>query len=96
MLEVPGSLQLNINGVLREFATLQDGATLAALVTELGFRPDRVALEQNGDIVPRTRWAEATVREGDRLEVVHFVGGGTALEDRAVVRVCSSVSHLLP
>ncbi|MFN2975823.1 sulfur carrier protein ThiS [Terriglobus aquaticus] len=46
------------------------------LVSELGFRPDRVALEQNGSIVPRTRWAEAPVREGDRLEVVHFVGGG--------------------
>jgi sulfur carrier protein len=37
---------------------------------------DRVAVELNGEIVPRAHWVETIVEEGDRLEVVHFVGGG--------------------
>lgn len=89
-------MQLTINGVPRDFASLQQGASLSALVAELGFRPDRVALEQNGQIVPRTRWAEASVQEGDRLEVVHFVGGGSAADGLAPVSAVSSDSHLLP
>jgi sulfur carrier protein len=39
-------------------------------------KSDRVAVELNRDIVPRDRWAETTLNDGDRLEVVHFVGGG--------------------
>ena len=41
-------------------------------------KPDRVAVELNRDIVPARRWAETTLNEGDRLEIVHFVGGGSA------------------
>jgi sulfur carrier protein len=40
-------------------------------------KADRVAVELNRDIVPRERWADAQLRDGDRLEVVHFVGGGS-------------------
>ena len=50
--------------------------TLAALVDVLGMKPDRVAVELNRDIVPRDRWPETQLNDGDRLEVVHFVGGG--------------------
>jgi thiamine biosynthesis protein ThiS len=42
----------------------------------LGMKVDRVAVELNRDIVPRDRWAETVLNEGDRLEIVHFVGGG--------------------
>ena len=40
-------------------------------------KADRVAVELNRDIVPRDRWAETELNEGDRLEIVHFVGGGS-------------------
>ena len=90
-----GALLLTVNGVPREFG-LEPGAVLTAFVAELGFRPDRVALEQNGAIVPRTRWPETEVREGDRLEVVHFVGGGTAAPGCDPVSSCNSFSHCRP
>ena len=84
---------LTVNGVSREFEKLQPGATITALIAELGFRQDRVALEQNGAIVPRTRWAETEVRESDRIEVVHFVGGGTPVPEVERVISRSSRSH---
>jgi thiamine biosynthesis protein ThiS len=46
------------------------------LIAELNLKGDRVAIEHNGNIVPRTEWAKAGLAEGDRLEIVHFVGGG--------------------
>jgi thiamine biosynthesis protein ThiS len=67
-------VQLQINGEQRDFA---DGLTISALVAQLGMKPDRVAVELNLEIVPRTRWEAITLKHGDRLEVVHFVGGGT-------------------
>ena len=67
-------MQLIINGEERSFGPL---ASLAALVEELGMKGDRVAVELNREIVPRARWAETPLRDGDRLEIVHFVGGGS-------------------
>ena len=52
--------------------------TLGALVEQLGMKPDRVAIELNRDIVPRNQWAQTALHDGDRLEIVHFVGGGGA------------------
>ncbi len=72
------ALQLVINGKERNFEELETGAGLPALVQSLGFRSDRVAVERNGEIVPRSSWRQTTLTEGDRLEVVHFVGGGSA------------------
>ena len=46
------------------------------LVGELGFAGKRIAIERNGEIVPRSRYAEIDLRDGDRLEVVVAVGGG--------------------
>lgn len=65
---------LIINGDSREFA---DGLTVSALVEELAMRGDRLAIELNRDIVPRARWTETTLKDGDKLEIVHFVGGGS-------------------
>ena len=66
-------MTLRINGEPREFP---GAITLAALVENLGMKGDRVAIELNLEIVPRDRWAATDLHEGDRLEIVHFVGGG--------------------
>ncbi len=68
-------MKLHINGEERVFDS-STPFTLAALVEMLGMKADRVAVELNRDIVPRDRWPETQLNEGDRLEVVHFVGGG--------------------
>jgi thiamine biosynthesis protein ThiS len=66
-------MTLLLNGEKRGFP---DGLTVAALVAHLGMKPDRVAVELNLEIVPRARWEATTLKDGDKLEVVHFVGGG--------------------
>jgi sulfur carrier protein len=66
-------MKLIINGTEREFSNI---TTLSSLVERLGMKPDRVAIELNRDIVPRDRWNDTTLSDGDRLEIVHFVGGG--------------------
>ena len=70
-------MKLQINGEERDFVGAPAPFTLAALVETLGMKADRVAVELNRDIVPRDRWAETQLVEGDKLEVVHFVGGGS-------------------
>lgn len=65
-------LNLTINGEPRR----SSAATIAALVGELGLKPEKVAVERNGLIVPRSTLAEAALADGDVLEIVHFVGGG--------------------
>jgi len=69
-------MKLHINGEERQFDMSADSFTLAALVEILGMKSDRVAVELNRDIVPRDRWTDTPLKDGDRLEVVHFVGGG--------------------
>jgi sulfur carrier protein len=70
------SLTLIVNGQTRAFETLPQPASLEQLIGELGLKGDRVAVEHNGEIVPRSGWAGTLLNGGDRLEVVHFVGGG--------------------
>ena len=65
-------MQLVINGNAGEYAS----TTVDALVQELGMKSDRVAVELNHEIVPRAQWPQQPLHEGDKLEVVHFVGGG--------------------
>ncbi len=71
-------MKLHINGEEGSFATAptQGTFTLAALIESLGMKPDRVAVELNREIVPRDLWPETPLKDGDRLEIVHFVGGG--------------------
>ena len=69
-------LLLTINGQPREFAALEPQATVAQLVAARDLKGDRVAVELNHEIAQRTRWDELRLQSGDRLEIVHFVGGG--------------------
>ena len=65
-------MTLTINGERRDVA---DGLTVAALVGTLGIR-GRVAVELNGEVLRQAQHPEVTLRDGDSLEVVTFVGGG--------------------
>ena len=66
-------IALTINGEPRRFET---DLTVAQLIERLELTGTRVALERNGEIVPRSRYAEQPLAEGDRLEIVVAVGGG--------------------
>ena len=66
-------MNLTINGECREFPALP---TVAALLDELGLTGKRIAVEMNGEIVPKSRHGETPVADGDRLEIVIAVGGG--------------------
>jgi sulfur carrier protein len=70
-------MTLQINGQSRSFPEPVP-STLDQVLLQLGMKADRIAVERNGEIVPRTQWSETTVQAGDRLEVVHFVGGGSS------------------
>ncbi len=71
-------MNLHINGEARTFADpVSAHFTLTYLVEALNMKSDRVAVELNRDIVPRDRWPETQLKDGDRLEIVHFVGGGS-------------------
>jgi thiamine biosynthesis protein ThiS len=65
-------MRLTINGEDQVCA----GATIAAMLAALGFDNRKVAVERNLAIVPRSLWAATALSEGDRIEIVHFVGGG--------------------
>jgi sulfur carrier protein len=55
---------------------IEDGSTLAILLRDEGLAERRVAVEVNADIIPRGRHATHVLREGDRVEIVHALGGG--------------------
>lgn len=69
-------MQLLINGQDRNFEDLPPEAHVSDIIAALGLKSDRVAIEHNGSIVPRDAWSTAAVREADKFEIVHFVGGG--------------------
>ena len=71
------ALRLALNGKQQSFDTLTKGVSLAEMLQSLGLKEDRVAVERNGEIVGRSDWAATALNEGDRLEIVHFVGGGS-------------------
>ena len=66
-------MRIEVNGNARE---VPEGATVAALLAELGVAGARVAVERNREIVPRAEHGSVQLVEGDKLEVVTFVGGG--------------------
>jgi thiazole synthase len=72
-MELKESIAVHVNGDLRHVTV---GMTLADMLGELGLDLHKVAVERNLEIVPRSTFGEVLVNEGDRLEIVHFVGGG--------------------
>lgn len=66
-------MRLTINGEPRELAATAD---LAALIASLELDPRKVAVERNLEIVPRSLYAATVLADGDRIEIVHFIGGG--------------------
>ena len=66
-------VKVQLNGEVRE---VPEGLTLAALLEWLGLPGDGVAVERNLAIVPKSGWGATPIQSGDRLEVVHLVGGG--------------------
>ncbi|NKE19932.1 sulfur carrier protein ThiS [Neoroseomonas oryzicola] len=66
-------IAITVNGEDREIAP---GATVAALLTAIGLDTRKVAVERNEEIVPRSTYATVALAQGDRLEIVHFIGGG--------------------
>ena len=67
-------IQITINGNSKTFDA--DINTLAALVEKLGLVGKRLAIERNGEIVPKSTFAEVPLQTGDKLEIVGAVGGG--------------------
>ena len=67
------SVSIRVNGEERRVPA---GLSVAAMLAELGLDPKRVAVERNLDVVPRSSLGDVRVEDGDRYEVVHFVGGG--------------------
>lgn len=67
------TLRVQINGNARE---VSEGLTLSDLIAELSLAPERIAIERNQQVVRRDEWPNTIVADGDRIEIVHFVGGG--------------------
>ncbi|WP_109808721.1 sulfur carrier protein ThiS [Sphingosinithalassobacter portus] len=68
-----GTVSIRVNG---EHKRVRAGLTLAELAQEIGLASDKIAVERNLEVVPRSTLHEVTVEDGDELEIVHFVGGG--------------------
>jgi thiamine biosynthesis protein ThiS len=66
-------MRLTLNGEERAFEAL---AHVADLVAALGLDPRKVAVERNLEIVPRSTYGATALTDGDRIEIVHFIGGG--------------------
>ena len=72
-MELKESVAIHVNGDLRRVTV---GVTIAEMLRELGLDSRKVAVERNLTIVPRSTFGEVRVEEGDKFEIVHFVGGG--------------------
>ena len=72
-MSVDGTISIRLNG---EHRRVREGLSLAALASELGFVPEKIAVERNLEVVPRSTLGNVTIEDGDELEIVHFVGGG--------------------
>ena len=66
-------MNLTVNGEPRTFEPL---ANLSALISALGLDGRKVAIERNLEIVPRSAYGKTALADGDRIEIVHFIGGG--------------------
>lgn len=65
-----------VNGEKYDLQALAPEFTLVALISKFGLSPQRVAVELNGELVPRGRYAEYRLGDNDQVEIIHYVGGG--------------------
>jgi thiamine biosynthesis protein ThiS len=70
---MPETIEIIVNGESRRVA---EGIDVRRLLDELGLAPERVAIELNRSILPRRVWEQTKLSSDDRVEIVHFVGGG--------------------
>ena len=68
-----GTVSITVNG---EHRRVTAGITLSQLAEELGLVPEKLAVERNLEVVPRSTLGQVQVEDGDEIEIVHFVGGG--------------------
>ncbi len=73
MNETQMQIEITVNGESRQ---ITPGLTVADLVAQFELTPQRLAIEHNLLILARSLWPETRLQTGDRLELVHFVGGG--------------------
>ncbi len=66
-------MKLTVNGEPRE---LSDGANVTDLLASIDLPVDKVAVERNLEIVPRSTYGATSLKDGDKIEIVHFIGGG--------------------
>ncbi|MCV6609194.1 MAG: sulfur carrier protein ThiS [Amphritea sp.] len=66
-------MKIQVNGDMME---LQDGSTIAGLIEQMELGERRIAVEHNLEIVPRSQHEETMLKDGDRVEIVHAIGGG--------------------
>lgn len=67
------TIQIKVNGEAYQLAA---AARVTDLIAKLALPPERLAIELNLQILPRAKWSDTLLQEGDKLEIVHFVGGG--------------------
>lgn len=67
-------MNLIVNG--EDVVDLPDGMTVSALLVHLQLPERKIAIERNLEIVPKSTFSKATLSDGDRLEIIHFIGGG--------------------
>ena len=67
------AMQIRLNGEVLETAA---ALTVQGLVAQQQLTGQRVAVELNGDVVPRSRWGEVSLKDGDQVELVRAIGGG--------------------
>ena len=67
-------MEIQVNGETRE---VSNNLSLQQLIASLNLAPERIAIELNHNVVRRLNYPSVILKEGDRVEIVHFVGGGT-------------------
>lgn len=72
-MQTDNTVSIRVNG---EHRRVRDGMTVADLARELGLAPEKVAVERNLEVVPRSTLDQVPVEDGDEYEIVSFVGGG--------------------
>ena len=68
-------MHILLNG---ESRSVEENLSLAQLISDLQLKPEQIAIELNREVIRRAKWPKTELREGDKVEVVHFVGGGGA------------------